>query len=221
MFQNSVTIVNTRPEHAETLSSTMRTVYAGDTNAPCDDTATPDHIYSQIRRFSEGQFVALLNGEVVGFATTMRTHDSPQAAPLPWIHAIGDLHLRNHTPQGEWLYGVDFGVHPEYRKHGIGTKLYQARFNLVRRLNLRGFYAGGMLMGYARYQLQMSISEYADKVMRGELCDPTVTMQINRGFKPRRLIENYIPGTPPHNAAMLIEWANTQYDQPPLQAALS
>ncbi|MBC8170229.1 MAG: GNAT family N-acetyltransferase, partial [Anaerolineae bacterium] len=116
-----------------------------------------------------------------------------------------------HDPQGEWLYGVDFYVNEQYRRLGIGSKMYQARFNLVKRLNLRGMYAGGMLAGYHRYQQHMSAREYAEHIIHGELEDPTVTMQMRRGFKPRAVIENYATNPLAGNAAMLIEWRNPDY----------
>lgn len=164
-----------------------------------------------LKRFAEGQFVALVGGKVVSYAITMRTNRTPGISPLPWYAMIGDLTLQNHNPQGEWLYGVDFYVNEQYRRLGIGSKMYQARFNLVKKLNLRGMYAGGMLAGYHRYQQQMSVREYADHIINGELEDPTVTMQMRRGFQPRAIIENYAANPLAGNAAMLIEWRNPDY----------
>jgi hypothetical protein len=108
---------------------------------------------------------------------------------------------------------VEMAVRPEYRRNGIGTALYKARFNLVRRLNLKGWYAGGMLMGYYRYQDRMSPREYGERVIRGEIVDPTVTMQMNRGFTPIKVIENYLDEAPAGDAAVLIVWHNPDYQE--------
>ncbi len=164
-----------------------------------------------VERFPEGQIVALLDGEVVSYAITMRTHRSPGDKPLSWYDAIGDMAIRNHQPSGEWLYGVDFVVDPSLRKMGIGSKMYTARFDLVKRLNLRGMYAGGMLMGYYRYEDTLASVEYAQKVISGELQDPTVSMQMHRGFKPRAVIEDYTWVEEAANCAVLIEWQNPDY----------
>jgi GNAT superfamily N-acetyltransferase len=199
-----------RPEHVEGVAK-ISSPWGDD-----PECFSRPNLLQLIRRFPEGQFVGLFNNHVVSYAITMRTNRSPYDQPLPWMDVIGDMTLRNHDPNGEWLYGVDFAVDTTYRKMGIGTKMYAARFNMVKRLNLRGFYAGGMLAGYNRYRNQMSVREYGEKVMRGELEDPTVTMQIHRGFKPRGVIENYVYQPEAGSAAMLIEWQNPQYKPMPL-----
>lgn len=102
-------------------------------------------------------------------------------------------------------------MHPDFQRRGIGTALYIARFKLAKHLNLRGWYAGGMLMGYHRYRNHMSLKEYAEKVAQREIIDPTVTMQMNRGFKPMGLIENYADVPQADNGAMLIVWENPDY----------
>lgn len=99
-------------------------------------------------------------------------------------------------------------VHPNFRQYGIGTALYEARFELVRQLGLRGWYAVGMLMGYDRYRHRMSVREYGEKVMRRELDDPTVTMQMNRGFRPVAVVEDYMEEEISGNAGVLIVWDN-------------
>ena len=170
-------------------------------------------LQAHVRRYPQGIFMAELDGQAVGFAITMRTKRPPQAKPLSWQAAIGAVNFNNHAPDGEWLYGVDFGVHPDFRKRGIGTLLYQARFKLVQRLKLRGFYAGGMLRGYEKFRQQMTLREYGEKVITGEIKDPTVTMQINRGFKPRAVIENYADCPPANDGAVLIVWNNPLHGQ--------
>jgi hypothetical protein len=49
--------------------------------------------------------------------------------------------------------------------------LYDAIKELVAKLNLRRMIAGGRLFNYSDYADRMSPSEYADKVIKGELKD--------------------------------------------------
>ena len=67
-------------------------------------------------------------------------------------------------------------------------------------------YAGGMLKGYERFRDRLSVREYAAKVMRGEVFDPTVSMQMRRGFSPRSVIENYAWDAQADHTGMLIVW---------------
>lgn len=166
--------------------------------------------HNLMKRFAQGQFVAVTQvndtEKVVGVAISMRTTRKPAEKPLSWRDMIGDLSLKNHHAKGRWLYGVEKAVHPNYQGLGIGSALYKAQFQLVKQLELRGMYAGGMLKGYKNYRDKMSIREYAGKVMRGELFDATVSIQMKKGFKPRTLIENYVWDHEANHTGMLIVW---------------
>jgi GNAT superfamily N-acetyltransferase len=163
-----------------------------------------------LQNFPQGQFVALANIDgverVIGLAIAMRTSRSPSEKPLGWRDMIGDLGLRNHDAKGQWLYGVEKAVHPDFQGLGIGSALYKAQFELVKRLALKGIYAGGMLKGYKHHKDTMSIREYGGKVMRGEIFDATVSVQMKKGFKPRTLIENYVWDHQANHTGMLIVW---------------
>ena len=52
----------------------------------------------------------------------------------------------------------------------------------------------------------MSPREYAERVRRGEIEDPTVTMQLRRGFRAAGVIEDYEEDEDSGNCAMLIVW---------------
>jgi GNAT superfamily N-acetyltransferase len=175
--------------------------------SPCIDA---NAVAEQLQRFPEGQFVAVVRegGEerVIGAATTMRTGRSPHEVPLRWLEMIGTYGIANHDPSGDWLYGVEMAVHPDYQRRGVATALYKVRLALVEKLGLQGWYAGGMLMGYHRYQDRMSLRDYARKVINGQIEDPTVTMQMHRGLRPRGLIEDYAVSKRSGNGAVLLVW---------------
>lgn len=216
-YPSNITITNTRLEHSEQIHQVIRAAFEVPEDESCGECIGREAIASMLERFPEGQFVAVMNdGEdeiVVGLACTMRTNISPTRPPRAWWEAIGTYHIHNHRPDGEWLYGVEMAVHPTYRKRGIGTMLYEARFDLVKRLNLKGWYAGGMLMGYHRYKDQMTQREYGENVIAGDLKDPTVTMQMNRGFAAWSVIEDYIEEELAGDAAVLIVWKNPDYQE--------
>lgn len=180
---------------------------------PVGDTSrciNSDDVAQQLERFPEGQFVAVVreDGEekVVGAATTMRTGRSPYEIPLRWLEMIGSYGIANHDPSGDWLYGVEMAVRPDYQRRGVASALYGVRLALVEKLGLKGWYAGGMLMGYHRYRDRMSLRDYARKVVKGEIEDPTVTMQMHRGLRPRGFIEEYAISKRSGNGAVMLVW---------------
>ncbi len=212
-----VVIMNTKPWHSDDIAHTFREAYGIPQDEDCDDCFAPGDIEAHIERFPEGQFMAMRisgpgAGHAIALAVTMRTSRPPTAPILPWLEAIGGLRLGNHEADGDWLYGVEMAVASTYRRHGIGTGLYEARFNLARGLNLRGWYAVGMLMGYHKYGDELDVLEYGNKVIAREIKDPTVTMQMNRGFLPKQVVPNYVDEPAAGDAGVLIVWENPAYE---------
>ena len=114
----------------------------------------------------------------------------------------------NHDPNGDWYYGGDISVHPDYRGRGVGKMLYEARKKLVRERGLRGIVAGGVLPGYAAHKGELSVPEYVGKVVAGELSDPTLSFQLKNGFEVRGLLEGYLEDEASDHWATLIVWEN-------------
>jgi GNAT superfamily N-acetyltransferase len=205
---NSLKIRNAIPVDAQAIFELSCTVYGDNPRLPTSDYIPTAALMRHIERFGQGIFVAEIDKRIVGYAITMRTNHSPKDEALNWFDAIGGLEMTKHEPNGAWLYGVDFGVHPDFRKSGVGTQLYRARFELVERLDLDGFYAGGMLAGYVHFSQRLSIEEYGEHVRKGRIIDPTVSMQMKRGFQPGNVIQNYCGDSVVDCSAMMIVWHN-------------
>jgi GNAT superfamily N-acetyltransferase len=165
-------------------------------------------VAEQVERFPEGQFVAVTRvagaERVIGAASTMRTRRPPTDACLPWLEMIGGYGLPHHDPDGSWLYGVEIAVHPAFQRRGVASALYAVRLSLVTELRLKGWYAGGMLMGYHRYADSLTPREYGERVIAGDLYDPTVSMQMRRGLVPHGVIEGYYPEPKAGGCAVLL-----------------
>ncbi len=183
----------------------------------CFPTANPDGLLSEsdIRRyaevFPEGYFVALINGRPIGMGAGIYLDfdfDNPQhtLAEITGEHQCG-----NHDPDGDWYYGTDITVHPDHRGLGVGRILYQKRKALVTESHKRGIIAGGSLPGYFSHKETMRIDEYVEKVIRGEMTDPTLSFQISNGFDVRGLLENYIEDESDDGWATLIVWENDAF----------
>ena len=95
--------------------------------------------------------------------------------------------------------------------HGLGRRIYDLRMGLIRATNRRGMVGGGLIPGYARVKSQLTVQEYVDRVVAGELRDPTLSFQLKMGFQVRGLIENYLEDSASDNWATLLEWPNPEY----------
>jgi hypothetical protein len=70
---------------------------------------------------------------------------------------------------------------------------------------------GGLLPGFAQHKHTMTVHEYVDKVIAGEVHDSTLSFQLKQGFVVRNLIQNYIEDTASDNWATLILWENPDF----------
>src|ERR671925_900970 len=118
----------------------------------------------------------------------------------------------NHNPSGDSLYGADISTHPKHRHEGIGGMLYDARKELVVKLNLRRMIAGGRLFNYSEHSDKMSASEYAQKVIKGELRDPVLSFELANGFRFIKILPNYLDDVRSFSYASFIEWLNLKYN---------
>ena len=125
-----------------------------------------EELQSHLNIFSDGQFVAEEpDGTIVGSANTLIVSLNPEYADHTWQEITANGMFTNHDPKGDSLYGADIPIHPKYRHKGIGSMLYDERKRLVIKLKLRRMIAGGRLFNYSNYSNQMSVEDYAKKVV--------------------------------------------------------
>jgi len=163
------------------------------------------HFSSHVDLFPEGQWVAEIDGKIAGSTSSIRYHFDPEH---PEMYRFADLFddgfMRTHQPEGNWLYGMDMAVFPEYRGLGIARKLYRARQNLVRELGLEGQVTVGMLNGFAAHSTQYTLEKYYLALVDGVLKDPTVSVQQKIGFKLCGLMKDYLSDPTCGNAGVLL-----------------
>lgn len=176
-----------------------------------NDLLKESDIRAYAETFPDGYFVAMEDDKPVGMGAGIFL-DFDFNNPQHSIREItGEHQCANHDPNGEWYYGTDITVLPEYRGRGIGRQLYDLRKAFVKKNNKRGIVAGGALPGYYHYKGKMTIQEYVEKVVSGEMHDPTLSMQLNNGFEVRGLLENYLMDESDDGWATLIVWENPDY----------
>jgi len=103
----------------------------------------PEELESHIRIFPQGQLVAVEpDGTVVGSASSLIVTLNPDYAEHTWIGITANGMFTNHNHNGDSLYRADISTHPKFRHEGIGKMLYNARKELVIKLNLRRMIGG-------------------------------------------------------------------------------
>lgn len=175
---------------------------------------TRQQFAAQINRFPEGQICIDDNGRVIAAAITLIVDYDRFGDQHSYAQITGNGYLTTHDPNGDILYGVDVFVDPAYRHMRLGRRLYDARKELCRSLNLRGIVAGGRIPGYRDYADKLSPDQYIELVRRQEIYDPILSFQLANDFHVRRIIRNYIPeDQASHGYATLVQWNNIHYQE--------
>ncbi len=169
---------------------------------------------SQISRFPQGQICIEDKGDVVAAALSILVDSSKLESRHSYRDIVGDGYFKNHDPDGDYLYGVDMFVHPDYQGLRLGRRLYDARKELCEKLNLRGIMIGGRIPGYQEYHDEMSPQKYIQMVKNKEIYDPVLTFQLANDFHVKKMIKNYIPAdTESKSYGVLMEWNNIYYEE--------
>jgi GNAT superfamily N-acetyltransferase len=201
VLPNGLVIASARPEHAPALEELQRIVFP---TLADEERFKAKHYLKHLELFPEGQFVGLDGDRVVAATATIRLHFDFAHTNHTFADIIQGGWLTSHEPDGDWLYGADIGVHPDYRGRGLGQALYAARQELVWALGLKGQVTAGMLRGYGAVKDQMSAEEYYEALVAGRITDPTLSMQQHVGFEFRGLLKNYLQDPICDNYSVLI-----------------
>ena len=162
-----------------------------------------EHFLNHIKIFPAGQLIIEREGKIVASASTMRT-----SIPLKGNTFLGitdDLWITNtHEPSGDWMYGLDMGVLPDFRGLGLSRELYLARQEVCKKLKIKGQIIAGMTIGYGRVSNRMTIEEYCYALEIMKLTDPTVTPQRKAGFRWIRPLYNHVHDVQAGDACVLM-----------------
>lgn len=175
-----------------------------------------EQLASQLETFPEGQICLEYKGTLVASSSSVILDFELYAEKHTWHEVADSGFIRNHTAEGNTLYGLEIMVDPAFRGMRFARRLYEARKQLARRRNLMRIVLGGRLPGYAQHADRMSAREYVDRVLRKELVDPVLTTQISNGFVLKRMIQSYLDADKESLGwATLLEWSNLDFQPDP------
>jgi len=202
----SLVVRNARVADAAAIARLSETVYGS------ADAYPTEMIRGQITNFPEGQFVAEYEDRVVGYCATFRVSGDLAFGPHRWGEITGHGFASRHEPEGEWLYGMEVFIDPEYRNLRIGQRLYNERKKLCQYLRLKGIVFGGRLPGLSKKRHRdLSPEDYVEQVRAKKIRDPVLSFQLRNGFEFHGILRDYLPGdTESRGHAALMFWRNPQ-----------
>jgi predicted amidohydrolase/ribosomal protein S18 acetylase RimI-like enzyme len=166
-----------------------------------------------VTRFPEGQLGIFADDEGLIASCSALVVDSGDVQDwYDWMSVSDGGNIRNHDPKGDTLYGMEMQVDPEWRGYRLSRRLYDARKELCRNLNLARIVIGGRIPGYKAHADELSARDYIDAVMERRLYDPVLTSQLANGFVLKRLIADYLPSDEDSAGyATELEWTNLDH----------
>jgi len=184
-----LTVRNARPADVPAITSLTARAYDG----------TGMHGYSegaitgQINNFPQGQIVVTVDDRVVGYCATFRIAGDVALQPHNWTEITGNGYASRHDPAGDWLYGMEVCVDPDYRGYRIGQRLYDERKRVCQDLALKGIVFAGRLPTLAkRVRRFASAEEYVDQVVQKKQRDPVLSFQLRNGFEVIGVLPHYL-----------------------------
>jgi len=167
-----------------------------------------------IEKFPEGQICIEDNGKAVAIALSLIIDFSLFGDQHSYEQIVRGGTFKSHDSEGDYLYGIDISVDPDYQGMRLGRRLYDARKELAENLNLKGILLGGRISNYHKYSKKMSAQQFIQKVKNRELFDPVLTFQLSNDFHVRNLLDDYWPGDHQSQGnAVLLEWINIYYQK--------
>lgn len=165
----------------------------------------------QFEAFPDGQVLAEQDGRIIGYATSLIVLLEEDTPWYSYNEITGTGTFSTHDPGGDTLYGADIAVHPDFRGQGVAQLLYKARKKILKRFNLRRMVAGGRIPGYKDYAGKFTAEEYVEKVKRGDLKDPALSVHLRAGYEVRGVHMEYLSDAASLNYATFLEMPNPDY----------
>ncbi|HJK94581.1 MAG TPA: bifunctional GNAT family N-acetyltransferase/carbon-nitrogen hydrolase family protein [Polyangiaceae bacterium LLY-WYZ-15_(1-7)] len=170
------------------------------------------HLEDHVRTFPEGQIGVELDGELVASSSSLIVSSKEYDDAHTFTDIVPKGLLTHHDPSGDVLYGIDIVVSPDARGMRLARRIYDARKELVQKLELRKIVIAGRMPRYHEHAEALSAREYVRRAVRKEIEDPVLTAQLANGFVIRAVLDDYLPSDQESRGhAVLMEWLNPRY----------
>ena len=195
------TLLTAEPKYAKQQAELQKIVFP---TLSDEELMTEAQYIRHMEIFPEGQMIVLDGDTVIASTTTLL--QNYHSGPHTFLEISDNLWLGTHDPKADWLYGLDVSVHPDYQGKGIGKQIYNARQEVAKSLGTKGQMTAGMPIGFDKVKDQMNIAQYCEKLIKGEIIDPTVTAQTKCGFILVEPLFDYLDDPRSGNCSVLMYW---------------
>ena len=194
-------LMTATPEYARQQAELQKIVFP---TLSVEELMTEAQYIRHTEIFPEGQMIVLDGDTVIASTTTLL--QNYHSGPHTFLEISDPLWLGTHDSDADWLYGLDVSVHPDYQGKGIGREIYNARQEVAKVLGTKGQMTAGMPIGFDKVKDKMTIAEYCEKLIKGEIIDPTVTAQTKCGFILVEPLFDYLDDPRSGNCSVLMYW---------------
>lgn len=154
---------------------------------------TNSMLRGQINNFPEGQFVVTYGDDIIGYCATFQIEGEIALKPHTWTEITGGGYASRHDPDGDYLYGMEICVDPEFRGYRIGQRLYDARKKLCQELRLKGIIFCGRLPSLQkRIKKYETVENYIEQVISKKAHDSVLSFQLRNGFEILGILPDYL-----------------------------
>lgn len=177
---------------------------------------TEEIMIEQLNRYPELIYVALdmETLEVAASGTTLCTTIERAMHCSSWEDISGYRTLSTHDPDGDVIFGVDLTVAPKYQALGLSGKIINTAFiTSVIGGRKKGALLGARVPAYQKHAAKRSIEEHVfGTESNPKTRDPEIKLYMSEGFRPLRIIPNYMDDEESLNYGVLMMLDNPFLD---------
>lgn len=168
------------------------------------------HIRGHINAFKEGNFVVCFRKKIIGYCASFLVKEDYAFKPHSWFEITGGGYNAKHDSKGDWLYGMEVCVDPDFRGMRVGRRLYEKRKQLVQDLELKGIVIVGRVPGYHKVaDKYKTATAYAKAVKDNKERDSVIGFQLRNGFQIKKVFKDYLTTDKESlGNAILMVWKN-------------
>jgi ribosomal protein S18 acetylase RimI-like enzyme len=162
---------------------------------------------SHLRRFPEGQLVAVRDGAIVGACASLKLRLAPGEQPAGWAAATGNGYFHSHDPAGDVLYVASMAIDPRDVRVEVRRALDDAVLRLALDEHASRVLLPVRLPAYPPLAARLTPEAYLARLEEGVAPDPVFEGLRAIGFRSVGLLADHQgePRSGDHLAA-LMEW---------------